>query len=406
MENNSIKKLLWNTVGTTINAFASLLYLIMVTRINGVDASGIFSFCFSYSIILYTAANIGGRVFEVSDNNGYSDSCYFSLKFYSSIICMAFALAFCFISGYDFQKTFIIFIFMIIRAIEAFSDTLYAVFQKNDRLDYVGISYVIKNFACFIIFGIVDYLTKSIVLGTVSILVATLLVYVVYDKKILKQFCNLTFVKDRKHVFSLFNTVKYFVLFNLLTIVIPNIPRIIVDFNYSDDDLGYFGILMMIPTVMVLLGQLIVHPYINAITDNYQNNDFKALKTQIYKFTGLIALTSALCSAAAYFVGPFALKILYGISFDAYRLILVTLVVSGMFNAFTVLLSTVLTVFRKTKGQMIIYGFVAIFETVIMYIGLKDNNFTFSFWLYLLVMLIQCILFGGYFICTYKKLSR
>ena len=41
------KIFLWNAFGTSFNSFLSLFFLIIVTRINGIDESGLFSFYYS-----------------------------------------------------------------------------------------------------------------------------------------------------------------------------------------------------------------------------------------------------------------------------------------------------------------------------------------------------------------------
>ena len=37
------KNFIWNTLGTGLNAFNSLFFMIAVTRLNGIDDAGIFS---------------------------------------------------------------------------------------------------------------------------------------------------------------------------------------------------------------------------------------------------------------------------------------------------------------------------------------------------------------------------
>lgn len=44
---NLRKNFTWNLVGSTAWAFVSLFYMMIVTRINGIDDAGIFSFAFS-----------------------------------------------------------------------------------------------------------------------------------------------------------------------------------------------------------------------------------------------------------------------------------------------------------------------------------------------------------------------
>ena len=73
-KNQSKKNFVWNMIGLTLNSFISLFYLIIITRINGIENTGIFSFLFTLSLILYTICLYGGRVYQVSDIKGEFNS--------------------------------------------------------------------------------------------------------------------------------------------------------------------------------------------------------------------------------------------------------------------------------------------------------------------------------------------
>ena len=53
---NEHKKILWNTIGSTVNALSSLVFLIIVTRINGINEAGIFSYSFATACLFLLSA--------------------------------------------------------------------------------------------------------------------------------------------------------------------------------------------------------------------------------------------------------------------------------------------------------------------------------------------------------------
>ena len=70
MKKNSLRKnFIWNLVGTTFNAFNSLFYMIIVTRINGIKNAGIFSIAFATACILYIIGIYAGRIYQVTEND-------------------------------------------------------------------------------------------------------------------------------------------------------------------------------------------------------------------------------------------------------------------------------------------------------------------------------------------------
>src|SRR5688572_18924963 len=109
MQNNMRKDYLWNTIGVFSQSAISPLLLIAVTRINGINDSGIFSFAFSVSIIFWVIGLWGGRTYQVSDVvNKYSHRSYIMLRIILAIFMLAGALAFSMINSYDATKTTII----------------------------------------------------------------------------------------------------------------------------------------------------------------------------------------------------------------------------------------------------------------------------------------------------------
>ena len=71
------KAFFWNTVGVFMQNAISPLLLIVITRINGIDASGLFSFAASISIVLFAfvmfqscAAGISNSLAENGESGG------------------------------------------------------------------------------------------------------------------------------------------------------------------------------------------------------------------------------------------------------------------------------------------------------------------------------------------------
>ncbi len=62
-----LKNFIWNMLGTGFNSFNSLFFLVIVTRINGIQDAGIFSIAWATAYILYTIGLYSGRLCQVTD---------------------------------------------------------------------------------------------------------------------------------------------------------------------------------------------------------------------------------------------------------------------------------------------------------------------------------------------------
>ena len=73
MEKNLKKNTIWNIIGTGINAFASLIFMIIVTRINDVYEAGVFSFAFSAATLFNVIGTYAGRIYQVTERKNISN---------------------------------------------------------------------------------------------------------------------------------------------------------------------------------------------------------------------------------------------------------------------------------------------------------------------------------------------
>ena len=90
------RNFIWNMIGNSLNSFLSLFLLIIVTRINGIELSGIFSYAFTLTLILQMISNYGGRIYQVSDyKEEFKFEEYLGSRVKTSFISIIILLLFC-----------------------------------------------------------------------------------------------------------------------------------------------------------------------------------------------------------------------------------------------------------------------------------------------------------------------
>src|SRR5574344_1000696 len=153
MKNNMKKNFIWNIIGTTFSAFNSLFFLVIVTRINGVDKAGVFSFAFSMACLFYIIGIYSGRVFQVTDNNAENDDySYINLHIFTSTAMLLLAFAFYSFRGYNTFKLTVSMLLIIYKVLESISEVFFALMQKNDKLYKVGFSMSCKAVISIVMF--------------------------------------------------------------------------------------------------------------------------------------------------------------------------------------------------------------------------------------------------------------
>ena len=108
---NIKKDYLWNSLGSLLQSAISPVLLIVITRLNGIDDSGLFSFALSLSVVFWAVSLWGGRTYQVSDvKREFSSGGYVAVRFIASLIVAISAVVFCVLNGYNTTKTGLIMI--------------------------------------------------------------------------------------------------------------------------------------------------------------------------------------------------------------------------------------------------------------------------------------------------------
>lgn len=400
------KDLFWNTLGASFNSFLIMLLLIVITRINGIKLSGYFSFAFSFCAIIQTITVYGGRNYQVSDiNNKIDDNSYLSTRIITTIIGMIISAIYCLIFHQNKDIILFIILIMIIKIIETFSDVFYAIIQKNNQLDLVGKSYVLKNIIGFIVFTAIDYFTKNIAFSIIGMIVINILLFLFYDYRITKKI-----MKPELHINSkCLNVLKKcfcFFFYNFLILLIANISRFTVNNLLSAKELGYYGILIMIPSIMTLFGQFLITPSLVKLASLWELKDLKSFVREIRKVFVFSIIISLVVIACAYLFGEEVLSALYSISFKGFKVIFIEFIIIGLFNAFTLIISNALTVMRKTKYQVYLYLTTLSLGIISSYLLTKNYGFNGAIYSYLFIMGIQFSLFLIYYVLVIKRSKK
>lgn len=392
MENkkNFKSNFIWNMLGTGLNAFNSLFFLITVTRINGINDAGIFTLAFSTACILYVVGIYAGRVFQVTDSKeNVTDKEYICNRILSCVLMMIITIIFVIIRGYNIYKSAIFILLAFYKCLEAFSDVLYGIMQKNDLLNMVGKSYFVKGLLSIIVFVLVDIITNNLILSCISIIVIWTIILIFYDMKNTRKLMNSNTKINFYNVFGIFKNGFFVFVITFLGLYIMNAPKYAIDNFLTEDIQAIFGIIIMPATVMGLVGQFLMHPYLNDIVNLYNKKEVKSLKKLILKIILYIVVFGAIASLLAYFLGVPVLNVVYGIDLNGYQIHLVAIIVASTLYNIGVIYSSVLTTIRKTFIQFAIYIFISLFALISSYVLTLKNGINGSTISYFLIMFLQ-----------------
>lgn len=397
------KNFIWNIIGTTFNSFNSLFFMIIVTRVNGTTDAGIFTLAFTTACILYMIGVYAGRIFQVTENEKINDKEYIINRTGTVILMIIISGIFVVIKGYEPYKMVVFILICLYKAIEAFSDVLYGILQKNDLLYQVGKSFFLKALIALVAFLAVDLITKNLIISSFMIVIANILVVLVYDIPNILKIVDIKQKIKISNVLRIYKTGFFIFAISFLGLYIMNAPKYAIDDFLTENIQAIYGIIIMPATVVGLLGQFIIHPYLNTIVKLYKENQLEEIKKIVLKIVLAIFVLGMICVLGAYILGIPVLELIYGINLKDYKINLVVVILASTLSVIGTIYSSILTTIRRTFIQFVIYCVLTVIAVISSYIltyYFKINGATGA---YFIIMSLQYLL---YYIFTKRILNK
>lgn len=407
MKSNIRKNFLWNIIGSTLNAGTSLIFLIIVTRLNGVNDAGIFTFAFSTACLLQVIGIYCGRAYQVTESNqNITNNDYVYSRYFTCIIMILCSLIFTFTKGYTIYKFTIIILLTIYKMIEAFSECIYAIIQKNDELYKVGISLFFKGLLGIILFFIVDKLTKNLILSIITLIFVNLFFLIFYDLKNSKEYRKQENKYNYKNVLLIFKHGFYTFAFTFLTQYVINAAKYAIDNNMTNNYQTIFGIILMPATLIILFGQFMIHPFLVTLTNNLKEKKIKDFSKMTLRLCFCVFIFGVCADVVAHFIGIPFLEFIYGINLHDYLNPLIIIISGATLFGLSYILSNALIAMRKTVIQTIIFLIATIFIYVLSNKLVISNGIFGASISYFLTMLLIFMLYIIVFIIEIIKLKK
>lgn len=406
MIDNIKKNAFWNTLGITFNSFNSLFFLIIVSRINGINDAGVFGFSFALASLWFIIGLYAGRTFQVSDiYNETSDSEYLVHKVWTASLMVLVAIVYVYAKGYHLEKSIVILALTIYKALEAFSDTLYGYLQKKQLLYIAGISLFWKSFVAVFLFLLVDLLTKNLVLACLSIIFVNLIFIFSYDFPNVNKI--MTFEKiEVKNTLALFKKGFSIFIFSFLSIYIVNVSKYVIDEQLANQFQAVFNIIVMPATIISLCGQYIVQPLLNQLIEYFYNHKYKELKKTTTKISLALLMIDIIAILGAFLLGIPVLNLLYGVDVSAYRFDLLIVIAGALFYSCASVYSTVLITMRKTTPQIFLFATSSLVGLFLAKHLVTAYHIHGAIYAYFMIMLLHFSLIYGYFYYEYRQLIK
>lgn len=357
------QNMIFNTVGSLIYYACQWLMTILIARILGYEEAGVLSIAMSVTASPAIVGLFNIRSFQVSDlENQFSDEIYILSRIYTTAISFVICIIMVILGGYDLSKKVTILIYMIYKIVEGFADVYYGVEQKNERMDYVGISLSMRGVFTLVSFYVTLKLTNSLFMSIVTISIVSASIVAFYDKKIVRKWeCsareNTDIINKRiinKRVISLLGKCFPLAVVAFLNNLSLNIPKIYLEKYYGSEIMGIYSSVSSPTLVVQLAATTIFAPLIPVLSLLFKERKKELFCNTIKKLALIMVLLSIVCLAGAKLFGRWGLVLLFKQSIEPYAYMFVPITGIAIMIAINASLFSMCTLMREIKSQYLI----------------------------------------------------
>ena len=385
IEQNFKKNMIWNAAGNVVYLLCQWLLTVLVFRMSGEADAGILSVAMSVSATFQTVALFGIRNFQVSDISGkYTDTCYVGFRVITCAVALVACMIFSLVTAYRGAQLLAVFLFMIFRLAENFSDVLVGIAQKNGRLDIAGKSFAIKGVGTLVCFVLFFKISGDLNVGLLSIALFSCLSTIVYDAFFTKRLADFSFLpKDRKWL-SLGRETAPLCVYLFLNSALSTIPKLILEKQSGNEILGFYSSVFAPALLVAAAANYLYNPFVPLLADARDKRDKRAFFSIILKLLLIMAVVAVLVLIAAAILGEWALTLVFGARIAPYSYLLIPILISIFTCVICSFLSTVLVVLRDFAPILVACGVGVLAETLltaplIEWCGTNGTSYSFIF---------------------------
>lgn len=134
---------IWNSIGGLLNAFQSVVMLMVITRACGLTAAGIYSIAYATGNLFLYLGNYGVRNYQVSDlHEQYRFRDYLSHRMVTLLLMLLLSMLFCMYhllnGSYSGEKTAIVFAMCVLKCEDCIEEVFEGRLHQKGHLDLAG----------------------------------------------------------------------------------------------------------------------------------------------------------------------------------------------------------------------------------------------------------------------------
>lgn len=370
-ENVQRDSYIWNTAGSILQAFQSVILLMVLTRTVDLSESGIFTIAFANATLFMNLGKYGMRMFQVSDaKQQFTFEEYAASRCITVLLmiltCAIYDIYLTFSNHYTFEKSIIIFLMCIFKSADAVEDLFASQYQRENRLDVGAKLTTVRIGITTLFFGTCLVVMHDLLF---SLILSTLFTYIMFFWMVRQTnelfgktvYCSRGFViKNQFAARSLLRICFPLCASAFLSYYLGNASKYAIDSILNDELQACYGFISLPVSVVGLLGNFIFYPILYYMTQLWMEGEIHRFIRRTLIQAGIVFIITLGCIAACFVFGVPILSFIYHTDLSPYKRELMVLMVGGGFWGLIWLLNQVITIIRYQKQVLWVYAGVSL----------------------------------------------
>jgi len=318
----------WTFIGNVIYAACQGGMLVVLAKVVSTQMAGQFVLGLAVAAPVMMLANLQLRAVQATDARGeYQFGDYLGLRLITTALAFLAIGGFAALSRYPLDKALVVLVVGLAKSFESISDVFYGLLQQHERMDRIAKSMTIKGILSLAALGVVTYLTKSVLAGTLALAVVWGSILLCYDipngalilaslpgergdvgapsKATVRPRWTARVLGDLTWLTLPLGIVM------MLTSLNSSIPRYFIDQHLGDGAMGIFGALAYTQTAGTTVASALGQSASPRLSRYYAARNGQAFRVLLLKLVGIGALLGAVGVVVALVAGREILTLLY-----------------------------------------------------------------------------------------------
>ncbi len=398
---------IWNILGSGANAAFFMLMLMVVNRLCGEAAGGIFSIAYAVANLMWAIGSFETNAYQVTDTKDrFSFGHYLTFKILLVVLMLVTSVLWSVAVGHRGYELSVTLLLCLFKALDAFAGVFYARFQKYGRLDIGGRSLFFRCVLSMLTFSGTLFFRRDLAAAAAMACLTEAVWIILYDMRLCRRIVSLRPVWEPKASLRLFLDCLPLFVSSFGLIFLTNLPKYVIDGLFAPEVQSRFAALFMPASVINLMSIFVFRPLLTTMARAWNRREYKAFRRLVFRLFLVIAGLTALAVLAALLLGIPVLSWLYGVDLSPYPVALAVIMIGGGCNAAAVLAVNVLTVMRAQWFSWIGYLIAAAISVPLAKPLVSSLELTGAAMLFAVSMGVVTLVFSVAIVAVFRKARR